>query len=75
MLEWIKQIFILDTKVSEKRNIFRLCSSSWDDVYRIGEYLYKDSEIYLSRKKDLFAEFSALYLRKKVNESGENGET
>jgi hypothetical protein len=41
-------------KIKPHSTIFRLASSGKKNVFNIGEYLYKDSTIFLERKRNIF---------------------
>ena len=68
LLTSIKKILIQDISISnnkivvrEDRNISQLMFSKLDDIKNFYNYIYKDSEIYLKRKKEKFDKFLNLY--------------
>jgi hypothetical protein len=52
----MEKLNLSKTKIIKKENIYYLSRSGNDNVKLIGDYLYKDSNIYLERKKKHFDE-------------------
>jgi hypothetical protein len=64
VVSWCHKRLKLYTKITKHRSIFRLETTNLIEVVRIFNYLYKDSTIFLKRKKALFEKACAALDRK-----------
>lgn len=57
----IQEIHIGDRKIEYQPSYCTVAWNSINDVYTLGEYMYKDCTIYMKRKKELYDDFKLHY--------------